>query len=322
MVMLAVNIFAANLYDRGATIEPVEICYPHKTAWGRTVRMPQALNRPRKVTQAEIVAALGVDLSVRDVRASLLSYGYTVTSAGKRLAVTLPAYRDDLMHPVDVIEDVAISRGYGTFTPLLPSAFTVGGLSRIEQLSDKVRELMVGFGFQEIISNILGAREDQLTRMRLDEAHPDAGLVKLENVLSQSGECLRRWVLPSLLRVEAASARTVYPHRLFEVGEVALPDPGTETGTRTELRLGALIAHTGATFSEAHSFLDLLCFYLGKSYSLTPIAHPSFMDGRAGQIELEGASVGLIGELHPEVLERRHITMPCSAFELALTPLL
>src|SRR5512132_1917332 len=141
MVMLAVNIFAANLCDRGATIEPVDIVYPYKTDRGRTVRMPQPVSQPRAIKLAEVGKALGAELSLKEIRGSLISYGYSVSGNGRSLAVTLPPYRNDLMHPVDVIEDVAISRGYGTFHTVMPSSFTVGGLSRIEQLSDKVREL-------------------------------------------------------------------------------------------------------------------------------------------------------------------------------------
>ena len=319
MVMLAVNILAANLHDRGASIEPVEVVYPHKTAYGRAVRMPQAFSQPRAIKLSDISKALGDALSPKDVRASLAAYGYTVTGSGSRLLVSLPSYRNDLMHPVDVIEDVAISRGYHTFGPIMPSTFTVGGLSRIEQLSDKVREMMVGFGFQEIVSNILGSRGDLIHRMRLPDGHPEARCVEIENVMSQSYECLRQWVLPSLLRVETASSRSFYPHFLFELGEVVVPDPQAETGTRTDVRLGALLAHANANFSEAHSFLDLLCFYLGWAYTLTPADHPSFLEGRVGQVERDSNAVGWIGELHPEVLERWQITMPCSAFELGIS---
>lgn len=341
MVLLTVNIFAANLHDRGALIEPVDIVYPSPTEMGRTVRTPQSVGRPRVVTPAEIAHALGTTLSAREIRTSLLSYGYAVSGKGPSLRVTLPSYRNDLMHSVDVIEDVAISRGYHTFGPLMPSAFTVGGLSRIEQLSDTVRELMIGFGFQEIISNILGSREDLVAKMRLSEEHPAARRIAIENVMSQTYESLRQWILPSLLRVETTSSRSFYPHRLFEVGEVAVPDPTTDTGVRTELRLSALLAHAGANFSEIHSCLALLCYYLNKPADhLTPITHPSFMEGRVARIELVGSggeavgpppahvdtggpsTIGVIGELHPDVLERWQITMPCSMFELALDPLL
>lgn len=347
MVMLTVNIFAANLHDRGAVIEPVDVLYPHKTEMGRTVRMPQAFARPRAIKQTEIAKALGDALPVKEIRASLISYGYAAIGGARSLTVTPPSYRNDLMHSVDIIEDVAISRGYNTFGPIMPSAFTVGGLSRIEQLSDKVRELMLGFGFQEIISNILSSREDLVAKMRLSAGHPAARCIEIDNAMSQSIECLRQWILPSLLRVETASSRSFYPHLLFEVGEVALPDPDTETGVRTEIRLSALLAHAGASFSETHSYLALLCYYLNKPADhLTPIEHPSFIEGRVARIELVGSggarepalagggpspgemgsggtsSVGLIGELHPEALERWQISMPCSMFELALDPLL
>src|SRR6266540_473353 len=299
-------------------IEPVEVVYPSKTAYGRTVRMPQAFSKPCAIKLSDVNTALGDALSPKDVRASLTSYGYAVTGSGSRLLVSLPPYRNDLMHPVDVVEDVAISRGYNAFGPIMPATFTVGGLSRIEQLSAKVRELMLGFGFQEIVSNILGARVDLIHRMRLPDGHPEARCVEIENVMSQSYECLRQWVLPSLLRVETASSRSFYPHFLFELGEVVVLDPQAETGTRTEVRLGALLAHANANFSETHSFLDLLCFYLGWAYTLTPTDHPSFLEGRVGRVERNGNAAGLIGELHPEVLERWQITMPCSAFELVI----
>jgi phenylalanyl-tRNA synthetase beta chain len=322
MVMLALNIFAANLHDRGATIEPMEIVYPYKTEFGRTIRMPQVFTRPRKIARTQIVNALGTELTMKEVRSSLTSYGYAISGAGERLDVQLPAYRDDVMHSVDVVEDVAVSRGYGSFSPIMPSAFTVGGLARLEQLSDKVRELMVGFGFQEIVSNILSSREELLAKMRLDEDHPGGRLVMIDNVMSQSGECLRQWLLPSLLRVEAASSRSFYPHLLFEVGETAIPDPQAETGSRTELRLCGLLAHSNANFSEAHSVLALLGFYLNTPDAYQPIEHPSFIQGRVAEVHLRKEPAGLIGELHPEVLTRWQIGMPCSMFELALEPFL
>jgi len=322
MVMLALNIFAANLHDRGAWIEPMDVVYPYKTALGRTIRMPQRFTKPRKIRRDQIVQALGSELPMKDIRLSLTSYGYSVAGARETLAVTLPAYRNDVMHPVDIVEDVAISRGYGNFAPIMPSAFTVGSLTRIEQLSDKVRELMVGFGFQEIVSNILGSKEDLVQKMRLSPHHPDGRTVEIDNIMSQSVEVLRQWMLPSLLRVEAASSRSFYPHLLFEVGEVAIFDPSSETGSQTELRLGALSAYAGASFSEVHSFLELLCFYLKKPYSLRPTAHPSFLEGRVAQILMGDQSIGLIGELHPDVLERWHIGMPCSMFEATLHPML
>ena len=128
-------------------------------------------------------------------------------------------------------------------------------------------------------------------------------------------------MLPSLLRVEAASNRAFYPHRIFEAGEVARPDPTQSLGSRTVTVLGGMIAHADAHFSEIHSCLDTLFFYVSQAYSLDPIQHPSFLAGRVGGIVSGGKQVGVIGELHPEVLERWQIAVPAVAFEIDLTEL-
>ncbi len=320
MVLLTLNILAVNLADRGTTIEPVLVEYPQETELGQIVRTPYDFGGHRPVALGAIGAALGESLDLGQIRQALGSYGYELGETADALSVKLPPYRNDLMHLVDVVEDVAISRGYGAFTPVMPSQFTVGGLSALEECADRVRDLMVGQGFQEIMSNILSSRTDVIERMRLGDSAWDR-LVDVDNVMVQTYASLRRSLLPSLLRVEESSSRAFYPHRIFEVGEAALPDAEAEVGSRTVTMLAGLIAHARANFSEVHSCLDLLMFYLGCAYTLTPVQHPSYLEGRVGRIEADGAAIGYIGELHPEVLERWQVMMPCAAFELELDPL-
>lgn len=321
MTLLTLNIMAVNLADRGASIEAVEVVYPYQTDLGKTIRTPHDFGKSRAIPIKTIEAALGQTLKPEHIREALLSYGYEVSVARGKLSVKLPPYRNDLMHPVDVVEDVAISRGYGEFAPVMPSAFTVGGLSRLEKMSDRIRDLMVGLGFQEISSNILSSRSELVERMRL-EGLEWGRVVEVANVMSQNFSCLRQWIVPSLLRVESVSTRAFYPHQLFEVGEVAVFDLESEHGSRTLLSLGALIAHASANFSEIHSSLDLLMYYLGYPYQLEPVEHPSFLEGRAGRITIQGKPLGLIGELHPEVLEQWQIVMPTVVFELTVDGLL
>ena len=320
MVVLTLNIFAVNLADRGAAIDRIDVTYPYETEFGKVVRTPLALTKSRTISFATIESALGQPMDPKEIREALASYGYEAAVSNDTLTVTLPPFRNDLMHPVDVAEDVAISRGYGSFSPIMPSAFTVGGLSPLEQLSDRIRDLMIGFGFQEIMSNLMASHADVIDRMRVSGTPWDR-VVEVDNVMTQTYSCLRQSVLPSLLRVESSSSRSFYPHRMFEVGEVALPDPAHEVGSRTVLSLGAVIAHATANFSEIHSAVDLLFYYLGKSYGLEPLAHPSFLEGRAGRIVLDGQGIGVIGELHPEVLEHWQIVMPTVAFEVSVDDL-
>ncbi len=317
MVALTLNILAVSFYDRGGDIDPVLVTYPYDTEMGKNVTFPRDTSASIRLSLEAFSRALGEDVSLAELKQRLQSYGHRVKTGKGALTITYPPYRDDIMHAMDVVEDYAISRGYDSFEPVMPQQSTVGGLSRIEFLSDTVRDHMVGAGFQEFISNILCSREE------LEDALlPGEKLVEVDNVMSLAYSVLRNRVLPSLLNVEAASSKAFYPHRTFEVGEVAVFDPRQNMGSRTDLDLGALIAHPSANFSEMHSSLDVLLYYLGVEYRLEPAEHPLFLPGRCGRIMVSGGPLGHIGELRPEVLERRQISMPCAAFEVTLNGLM
>ncbi|MBI3802424.1 MAG: phenylalanine--tRNA ligase subunit beta [Nitrospirae bacterium] len=323
MVVLALNIFACNLADRGATIEPVAVQFPEETELGREVVMPFDLSSPLEVTLEEINQVLGEKMTDAEAVSLLSRYGYTVAGGKERLRVTAPPYRDDTMHPIDVIEDVVISRGIASFTPEMPSTFTVGSLSPLERRADRLREEMVGLGFQEVFSNVLGARQEFVERMRIEgvgKGRPEARLIEIKNPMTERFSVLRPWLLPSLMRVEGASSKAYYPHRIFEVGEVAR---WTASGQETETRvlLAGLIAHPTANFSELQAVLEALFYNLSLRYRLEALSHPTFIDGRAGAIFIGEREVGLIGEIDPDVLTRWQIGMPTVTFEINLESL-
>ncbi len=313
MTMLTLNILATSFYDRGGEIEPVKVLYPYETEFGKEVAFPISTAGKFKVSLATFSTGLGEDVVPADIKKHLESYGHGVAAGRGAVTVTVAPYRDDIMHPMDLVEDYAISRGYGSFEPVMPQQSTVGALTRLELLSDTVRGHLVGSGYQEIMSNILCSREELEDAVQENEQ-----LVEVDNVMSLAYAVLRNRVIPSLLNVETASSKAFYPHRIFEVGEVAVFDRGANMGSRTDLNLGALISHPFANFSEMHSTLDVLLYYLGIEYTLEPARHALFIPGRCGQIIAAGTGIGFIGEIRPEVLERRQVTMPCAAFEITL----
>ncbi|MBI3947641.1 MAG: phenylalanine--tRNA ligase subunit beta [Armatimonadetes bacterium] len=313
-VILACNILAANAVDRGGTIHPVRCAHPYDTPFGRDVVTPFDFQDTVAVEAADVAAMLGQEVPVEALRRGLAAYGLGVEARDGRLVVRLPPYRRDYMHPVDAIEDYAISAGYNTFEPEMPAEYTVGEQSAIEGLADQVRDLMVGQGFAEIMTNVLTAKPDSTTRVGL----PEGRVVEIDNVMSELYAVLRNSLVPSLLRMESISSRATYPHRVFELGEVQVYDEGADLKSRTEVRLGALIAHSAASFSEAHSCLDGLLYYLDRKYELAPVAHGTFIPGRAGEIRIGGRPAGFIGEAHPAVLEEWGIAMPCALFEVVV----
>ncbi|HUJ19795.1 MAG TPA: phenylalanine--tRNA ligase subunit beta [Nitrospirota bacterium] len=317
MTVLTLNILATSLYDRGAGIEPVLVTYPYATELGRSITFPYDTSGKFTVPLSYFAKGLGENVTAEDVKKRLRSYGHEVNAGRGRVSVVVPPYRDDIMHPMDLVEDYAISRGYDSFEPVLPQQSTVGSLSGLELLSDRVRGFLVGSGFQEIMSNILCSREELAYAMPAGEK-----LVEVANVMSLAYSVLRNLIIPSLLNVEATSSKAFYPHRIFEVGEAALYDATENMGSRTELRLGAVVSHPGANFSEMHSHLDVLLYYLGLEYKLEPAEHPLFLQGRCGKVVAAGEAIGMIGEVRPDVLEIKQITMPCAAFEVSLNAIL
>jgi phenylalanyl-tRNA synthetase beta chain len=249
------------------------------------------------------------------IQQALISMGYRNISIQHTALTARPApYRDDILHPVDLVEDVIVAMGYDSFEPEMPKDFTIGKAAPIEDLSDKFRNLMVGCGFQEIFLPILCSREEQTVHMR----NPNVRIVEISNPMSEYYSSVRGSLLPGLLRVESISRKAKYPHHIFEVGEVAVIDPAQNYGTRTDTLLGALVASDEANLSSIQSYLEALSYYLHFDYAVKPIDHPSFLPGRAGEICVGDRSFGIIGEFHPEVLQIWGIGMPVSVFEINL----
>jgi phenylalanyl-tRNA synthetase beta chain len=173
---------------------------------------------------------------------------------------------------------------------------------------------MVGLGFQEMIFNYLGSRRDFIDRMNLD----DEGFIEISNPMTENYAVVRNSILPCLLASEAVSANAVYPHRIFETGKVARKEPEDNSGTKTTTNLGFLFADREAGFNDVNSHVSALFYYLSRDYSLREEEDPRFIEGRTGAIICSGEKVGVMGEIHPKVLDHWGIQMPCAAAEVDL----
>ena len=128
-----------------------------------------------------------------------------------------------------MVEELAIGRGLGSFEPELPDEFTAGSLTEATRFSRSARDVLVGLGYQEMIFNYLGARRDYTERMNA----PERVLVEVANPMTENYGVVRDSIIPCLLAAEMSSQNAAYPHRMFEVGKVALPAAADPTGSRT-----------------------------------------------------------------------------------------
>ena len=312
-ILLSMAIMAVNMADRGGRIYPVTVRYPYQTPRGQDVTCPYDLTEPLKVDVDEIYKVVGSHISMGQIQTALTAMGYRDIDVRERSINARPApYRDDILHPVDVVEDVVIGVGYEAFEPEMPRDFTVGKAAPEEDLADRFRNLMVGSGFQEVFLPILCSQKEQTVDMN----NPDAQIISISNPMSENYSAIRGSLLPGLLKTEATSRRALYPHRIFEVGEVGVLAPGENYGTRTDIHLCALEASDEANLSGVQSYLEVLSYYFDFEYAIAPIEHPTFLPGRSGEIRICERVYGLIGEVHPSVLEIWGINYPVSTFEV------
>ena len=316
-LLLAVSIVACDLADTGHTITPIETRYPFDTEFGTRVASPFYFQDPVNVEADDIERMLGVSLTKSEVSTALARMGLDSTESHGVHTVKVPAYRNDFLHSVDIIEDIMIGRGMQDFDPIMPSEFTAGRLTPEEAFGRSVKDIMVGLRFQEMIYNYLGSGRDFITRMCISSDD----LVQIANPMSENYEFIRNSILPALLGSEAVSAHAVYPHAMFEVGKIARRDAHDNHGSVTRNNLGFLVADRSVGFNEVSAHVQVLFYYLNFDYSVSEDEDPRFIPGRCARIVCDSAVVGVFGEIHPQVLENWSIQMPCAAVEIDLDKL-
>ena len=317
-LLLATNIVACDFSDAGYTILPVSVEYPYETGFGKTITTPLYFQEPTKTTVHAVNKLLGTALSAQDIVEALERMDNTVTVEGDCLTLTPPAYRNDFLHEVDIIEDVMMGKTVEFFEPETPREFTIGRLSPVTLLSRKIKSLMVGFGYQEMIFNYLGSKKDYIDRMNID----GESVIEIANPMSENYQFVRPSIIPSLLSAETVSGNAVYPHRIFETGKIAYLAPEENTGTRTRQSLGFLTVNQDANFNEAASLVAGLLYYLQMDYTVCETHDPRFIEGRQAGVLANGKQIGIFGELHPQVLENWSVTAPAFAGELDIESIL
>jgi phenylalanyl-tRNA synthetase beta chain len=309
-VLNALKIVTLSLIDRGgraysATVHYEEDNLTEVTPSFDTTRMNLEIGYTNKI--------LDLDLTAKQIAELLAKAGYGVETVEKdRLIVQIPCYRIDIMHPIDMVEDVAIAYGYNNIKPFWRKLPTAGG-ARPEQASlDTARELMIGLGFQEILTYNMTNSQSLFTKMNLKKQK----IVELANPKVQTLTCLRSWLLPSLMEFFSCNLHIEHPQKIFELGPVTVLDEKAETRTRDDDTLAAAVSHGNASFTEVKSILDALLMNLGLRWQIREVKHPSFIAGRAGTVTIYKTEVGMIGEVHPQVLQNWTLENPVAAFEL------
>ncbi|MDP2765934.1 MAG: phenylalanine--tRNA ligase subunit beta, partial [Candidatus Methanoperedens sp.] len=157
-VSVALNIVVTSLAERGGRIESVTIDGKMQT--------PQLEPRLMKLRSSEVKELLGLKLTNEEIILCLEKMRYGARASGKTIEASVPAYRADILHNWDLIEDIAIGYGFDEIKPELPSTSTIGKTHQISKLKDSIREIMVGLNYFEVMPFTLTSERVQFEMMR------------------------------------------------------------------------------------------------------------------------------------------------------------
>lgn len=310
----SLNVLSTTLIDMGGTVEKVEVKYADRTVFSpdlspqkmelRTAYANQLLGL--RLPQSKVVECLKkCRLGTRKVRNGVVE-------------VAIPAYRTDILHEIDLVEEVAIGYGYYKLKPTFPSSVTIGKQHSAYKIANMAREVIIGLGFIEVMNFTLTNEILHYKKMRTRAGKS----VKLANPVSTEYTIMRESLLPGLMKNLADNKHEVFPQRLFEVSDVVRLNSESETRCRRRLHIAAVSSHSIANFTEIKSAAEALIANMDLTRCrIRPAEHSSFIDGRAATINRKKKQIGIVGEIHPEVLNNFELENPTVAFEIDLETL-
>ena len=314
-VTRSLNVLVTALADMGGSIESIHVRYPD-----RAVFSPDLKPQKMKLRVDYANRLLGLNLSEAEAIKSLRKCRLDVESVSDGvLEVSIPAYRIDILHEIDLVEEVAIGYGYYRLKPTKPATVTTAKQHRTSEMAKNARQITTGLGFTEAMNFILTNEATHYEKMRRKVGEA----VRIANPVSAEYSIVREDLLPSLMTNLMDNRHEGYPQRIFEVSDVIRIREEAETRSERRLHMAAVSSHPTANFTEIKSYVEALLANLGLTdWTTKETRHPSFLQGRAAAIYVKHRKIGVVGEIHPEVLNNFELENPTGAFEVDLEEVL
>jgi phenylalanyl-tRNA synthetase beta chain len=294
----ALNIILMSLSERGGKIEAVKI---------GNEKSPKLNSEAVLLKTNYATKLLGVEVEVEDFKKLLGKMGYGVAKAtDTEIEVLVPAYRTDVLHPIDIVEDLAIAYGYENFPSKAPNINTVASDEKINSFCSELRPLMIGMGFQEIVSFVL------TNEKKLENAHVKGEPIKIKNPRVEEFAVIRNSLLPGLLECFALNKKKGMPQKIFELDDIVMSKK--EYTNVTRLSFGKMSKEVN--LAEIQATVKAILDGLGVIYKLNESDESGFIPGRCGRVNIGREKVGYFGEVHPEILEAFGIDYPVIIAEL------
>jgi len=262
----------------------------------------------------DIEKTLGISLNEKDVKAHLARMGIGYENRKGQSIALIPAYRTDILHWIDLTEEIAIAYGYENFEPEIPDLSTIAHEDPVSKVKRVIGNILAGVGLLETSSFHL------TTKKNIKKMHYDYnGFIEVEDSKTER-DVLRIDMMTNLLQIISENSNAGYPQKIFEMGRVFSRDDSedSETGVKETERLAIAMVDEKMNFTELKQVVDYLFKMLGVEYSIENIENSNYIIGRCGKVIVDGNDIGFIGEIAPRVLKNWKIKMPTVAVEIDL----
>jgi phenylalanyl-tRNA synthetase beta chain len=228
------------------------------------------------------------------------------------LSISMPRWRYDILHPIDLVEEVAIGHGYDDLAYDVPKA-PLTAIPRTDgHLRRRIREALQGLGLIQIQSLTLSNDADQFTSVRWKA---DGSITRMTNPITTEHTILRQNIVPGLLRLLAANRHHDLPQGVYELGTVVIDHKNCD-------RFAFLVAERSGGFAKLRGRIQALMRDLGCSeWNLEPIETGPWLLGRSASIIVNGVTVGECGEIDPLVSETFDLNVPMSGAQFDISAL-
>ncbi|KAM9853054.1 phenylalanine--tRNA ligase beta subunit [Aulostomus maculatus] len=306
------------------TVEEAEVVYPD----GKTCIYPELAYRKEKLSSKFINCKVGINESTENIAQLLtrMCLRSQATGVGDEIEVEIPPTRSDVIHACDIMEDAAMAYGFNNITRTTPCTYTVANQFPLNKLTELLRQDLAAAGFTEALNFALCSQEDIADK--LGKKISETRAVHIANPKTAEFQVARTTLLPGLLKTIAANRKMPLPLKLFEISDVVLKDETKDVGARNSRRFCAVYYNKSPGFEVIHGLLDRTMQLLEvkpvqeEGYHIQAADDSTFFPGRCAEIFVHGKSVGHLGVLHPDVISRFELTMPCSALEMDIEPFL
>jgi phenylalanyl-tRNA synthetase beta chain len=294
------NIVVTTLTEMGGTIYQMKV---------RDKIMPELKSEKRNLSIESVNKLLGLDLKEKDVKLLIEKMGHEYKGG----VVEIPSWRIDILHEVDLIEDVAIAYGYDKFIPIIPEISTIGEENSDAVIKRKIAEILISCGLLEISNYHLSKKQDQFNKMGIPEKQ-EKGFIEVEESKTDFG-ILRKDLTHYALKIISENNDSEYPQKIFEIGRVfGLKNEGVVESEKL------CVALTPGNFTDVKQILDYLERMMEIKFEIKAKEYVEnyYVDGRVAEIYFNSKKIGSIGEIHPRILKNWKIKMPVSLFEIDL----